>query len=119
MSKVYLSYILDKDTPTYGNRNIFNIDKKSSIAKGDIANDSFIQTTVHIGTHIDMPYHFFDNGQSIEAFDCEDFHFKNILFLEIQPKELVIYNELLEKLEQIKKTKICVQLFSELGARIQ
>ncbi len=46
---IYLSYILDGNTPTYGDRNRFKIDKKSSIKRGDIANDSFLSTTVHIG----------------------------------------------------------------------
>jgi len=105
MSKIYLSYLLDENTPTYSNRNIFKIEKKASIIKGDVANDSFIQTTVHIGTHIDMPYHFYDNGQTIENFDCKDFNFKNILFLEIKSKELIIKDELIEKLEQIKNKK--------------
>jgi kynurenine formamidase len=100
---IYLSYILDKNTPTYGNRNIFGIEKKSSISDGDIANDSFIQTTVHIGTHIDMPYHFFIEGQTIEDFDCEYFNFQNVLFLEINSKELIVKDELIDKLKTIEK----------------
>ena len=71
--RLYLSYLLDKNTPTYGNRNQFICEKKSDIAKGDVANDSSINTTVHIGTHIDMPYHFFENGQTIAYFDINYF----------------------------------------------
>lgn len=49
MNKViFLSHILDENTPTYGNRNKFIIEKKSDISKGDVANDSTINTTVHI-----------------------------------------------------------------------
>ena len=118
MSKfIYLSYILDENTSTYGNRNKFNIEKKSSIQKGDIANDSSIDTTVHIGTHLDMPYHFYENGQSIEDFNIEYFSFKNVLFLELNPQNLVIKDELIDVLKQqrdktnydsiIIKTGIC------------
>jgi kynurenine formamidase len=103
--KIYLSYILDENTPTYGNRNKFNIYKKSSIANRDIANDSFIESTVHIGTHIDMPYHFYENGQTIEDFDIDFFYFKNILFLEISPKDLVIKEEIIGLLEKEREKK--------------
>jgi arylformamidase len=68
---LYMSYILDADTPSYGGRNKFKCEKISSISNGDAVNDSFISTTVHIGTHIDLPYHFYDDGQTIEAFSIE------------------------------------------------
>lgn len=117
MSKViYLSYILDENTPSYGNRNKFVIEKKSDIEKGDIANDSNINTTVHIGTHIDMPYHFYEKGQTIEDFGADFWIFNKILFIDLQPEQLVIKNELIELLEEIEdigyelliiKTSIC------------
>lgn len=100
-NKIYLSYILDENTPSYGNRNKFHMFKKSSIAQGDVANDSFIETTVHIGTHLDMPYHFYENGQTIEDFGVEYFNFENVLFIDIRPNYLVIKDELLEALEVI------------------
>lgn len=113
----YLSYTLDNNTPTYGNRNKFVASKKSDISQGDVANDTTIETTVHIGTHIDMPYHFFEDGQTIEDFDCEYFNFENILFVELIPKELIIKEELIELLDKINhknkyeilivKTRIC------------
>ena len=112
----YLSYILDEKTPTYGDRNRFQIEKKSDISKGDIANDSTILTTVHIGTHIDLPYHFYENGQTIEDFSIEFWNFEKPIFLEIQPKEKLIFDEVIEKLENIEnigqdilivKTGIC------------
>ena len=99
--KIYLSYILDENTPTYGNRNKFNLYKKSNILNGGVANDSFIETTVHVGTHIDMPYHFYENGQTIEDFDVEYFYFSNVLFLELNPNELIVKDELIDLLKKI------------------
>ncbi len=99
---VYLSYLLDGNTPTYGNRNRFVREERSSIAKGDVANDSSIETTVHIGTHIDMPYHFFADGQTVESYDASFFDFSDVLFIEIEPRSLIIRDELLEKLEAIE-----------------
>jgi len=97
---IYLSYILDENTPSYGNRNKFEITKQSSISNGDVANDSHISTTVHIGTHIDMPYHFYKDGQTIENYEASFWVFKNPLIVEIKPKNLVIKDELIEVLNQ-------------------
>ena len=113
---VYLSYLLDENTPTYGNRNRFKQIKKSDISKGDVANDTYISTTVHIGTHIDMPYHFYKNGQTIEDFNVDFWVFKKVLFVEITPDSYIFKDELFEKLDSIKdidyeiliiKTGIC------------
>lgn len=121
---IYLSYILDSATPTYGNRNTFLLEKKSDIAKGDIANDSHINTTVHIGTHIDMPYHFFKDGQTIKDFDIDYFRFKHILYIDMLPKDNIIKDELITILSKIDnkdhydillvKTGICHQRDKEL-----
>ncbi|AXK49280.1 cyclase [Aliarcobacter trophiarum LMG 25534] len=112
---VYLSHILDNNTPSYGNKNKFISSKKSDISKGDIANDTTIETTVHIGTHIDMPYHFFEYGQTIENFDCGYFNFENVLFIEFVPKELVIGAKLIEQLDKIKDKNIYEILIVKTG----
>lgn len=112
----FLSYILDTNTPSYGNKDSVALNKVSSIARGDIANNTHINTTLHIGTHIDMPCHFYDNAQDISHFDGNFWIFNKVLFLEIIPKDTVIKNELIEKLKTIKdigyeilvvKTGIC------------
>ncbi len=120
---MYLSHVLDENTPTYGNRNKFVCEKKSDISKGDIANDSSINTTVHIGTHIDMPYHFFEDGQTIEDFDINYFRFTNILFIDMIPDDLIVKDDLITLLKKqankdsydilIVKTGICHKRNSE------
>jgi len=112
---MYLSYILDENTPTYGNRNKFICEKKSDIRKGDVANDSSIDTTVHIGTHIDMPYHFFENGQTIEDFDIEFFSFENVLFIDMIPESIIIKNDLISKLQKINNKEIYEILIIKTG----
>jgi arylformamidase len=101
----FLSYILNSKTPTYGNRNRFEIEKKSSMSNGDVANDSHISTTTHIGTHLDMPLHFHKNGQTIEDFSADFWFFDKPLFIQIEPKSFVIYDEVIEKLEGISNKK--------------
>jgi len=98
---IYLSYILDESTPTYGNRNRFICEKKSNISKGDVANDSSISTTVHIGTHIDMPYHFFEDGQTIKDFAIDYFRFENILFIDMIPTSVIVKDDLIDILKSV------------------
>ncbi len=99
--RIYLSYILDGNTPTYGNRSRFVCQKKSDISKGDVANDSSIETTVHIGTHLDMPYHFYENGQTIEDFDIEYFSSDKILYIDFIPDGLIIKSDLVDILDPV------------------
>ncbi|EJF06986.1 putative metal-dependent hydrolase [Thiovulum sp. ES] len=99
----FLSYLLNSETPTYGNRNRFEIEKKSSILNGDVANDSSISTTTHIGTHLDMPFHFHQNGQTITDFSADFWFFNQPIFIEIQPKDFLIYDDVIEQLEKINE----------------
>lgn len=102
---IFLSHILNQNTPTYGNKNRFECVKKSDIAEGAIANDSYISSTVHIGTHIDMPYHFYEEGQTIEDFEADFWLFTQPLIVEIQPKSLIIKDELLAKLSTLQMSE--------------
>ena len=113
---IFLSYILDKETPTYGNRFEFTIEKSSSIDKGDVANNSCIYTTTHIGTHLDMPYHFYENGQTITSFSPGFWVFNEILFLEIEPEDFIVENEVLNRLDIVKDKEKYELLIIKTGA---
>lgn len=43
------------------------IDAASRIARGDVANVSFLHMGSHTGTHVDAPYHFLDDGPRLGA----------------------------------------------------
>lgn len=98
----YLSNFIDSNTPTYGGKSKFNSYKLSDIDKGDIANNTKIETNTHIGTHLDMPYHFYKDGKKISDYSPEFWIFKKVLFLEINPKSELIKTEIQEKLIDIK-----------------
>lgn len=98
--RIYLSHIITSETPSYGNKNRFQRQMISSIQKGDIANESRIETNVHMGTHIDMPFHFYDNGQTIENYDADFWFFNRAAMIEIEPKSQIIYKEVIEALEE-------------------
>jgi len=44
----------------------FRLSKTMEMSKGDPANNSWIDTDVHIGTHIDAPWHSLANGMTID-----------------------------------------------------
>lgn len=91
---IYLSHLLEKKTPSYGNRSVLQLEGKRSIDCGDHVNESFLHMPVHLGTHIDMPLHFYANGQSIEDFPAPFWIFNYPLILEIQSTERIIYQEI-------------------------
>jgi arylformamidase len=45
----------------------------ASIASGSDANVSRLACGVHVGTHVDAPLHFIDNGESIDQIDLNTF----------------------------------------------
>lgn len=101
--KIWLSHIIDSNTPLYGGRTEnFNIYKTSSINDGKLANDTRIETTVHVGTHIDMPYHFHKDGQTIEDYDIDFWFFSNPLVIDFQPDDYIIEDDLISLLEDIE-----------------
>lgn len=60
----YLSFFINEKTPAYGGSiNEFSLEPKSSIKNGDTANSKEITMNNHIGTHIDFPNHFSDEGK--------------------------------------------------------
>ncbi|MBZ0198569.1 MAG: cyclase family protein [Ignavibacteriaceae bacterium] len=101
MSKkyIYLSHFLDINTPTYGNRDKFTINENSLIAKGDTANSfSICFSTNHMGTHIDLPKHFFDDGKTLNDFDPGYWIYNKVALIDV-PKdkgELIIPADLSE-----------------------
>lgn len=98
---IYLSHPIEGDTPTYGNRNKVVIEKSSSISRGDAANETHIATTLHIGTHIDFPSHFYEDGQTIKNYPASFWIFSHPLVVEIEPKSLVIEQELFDVLDTV------------------
>ncbi|MDX9742786.1 MAG: cyclase family protein [Arcobacteraceae bacterium] len=103
MKKIWLSHIIDENTPLYGGRvENLSIYKTSSIDEGKIANDTRIETTVHVGTHIDMPYHFHQNGQTIEDYDINFWFFSKPLIIDFKPEHYIIEDDLTSILEEIE-----------------
>ena len=81
--KIFLSYALDENTPSYGNRDKFIIEPQSEIVNGIGANtSSWTFTNNHIGTHMDTPYHFYNSGKKILDYSAEYFCFEVVHCIE-------------------------------------
>ncbi|MCK4358207.1 MAG: cyclase family protein [Candidatus Cloacimonetes bacterium] len=93
---VLLSYYLNQKTPSYGKRDKFTVNETSQIINGDSANSSsWFFSTNHIGTHIDMPRHFFNNGKTVTDYSPEKWFFHNIQVINIpcNHAKLLNYND--------------------------
>jgi arylformamidase len=78
-----LSYHISENTPSYGNKNQFLSNPLSSIKSGDTANSTkWIFQTNHIGTHIDFPSHFCENGKTLSDYNPDFWVFNKIGFVD-------------------------------------
>lgn len=72
MKRIYdISVPISIDMPVWPGDPKVTIRQVSSIQKGDEANVSQIRMSVHTGTHIDAPHHFFEDGKTIDQIPLE------------------------------------------------
>lgn len=81
---VLLSHVLKQDTPSYGNRDKVIIRVNSCIRGGETANSScLVLSNNHIGTHIDVPRHFSDNGKKTTDYPIGDYVFEKVQVINV------------------------------------
>ncbi len=95
MAFIYLSHILSENTPSYGSKDHFSVVPNTEIRKGDTANtSSWTFTNNHLGTHIDLPFHFDDSGKQYEDYSADLFIFNKVGIIDIScNKGLLIVSE--------------------------
>jgi arylformamidase len=82
MKPSYLSYFIEESTPVYGGaKNTITFMPNSSIDKGDTTNSLKINIQNHIGTHIDFPFHFSNNGKKCIDYPASFWVFNKVGFL--------------------------------------
>lgn len=62
-----ISLTLSPDLPVWPGDAPFELEQVESMKKGTQANVSKLSTSVHIGTHVDAPHHFLNDGRTIES----------------------------------------------------
>jgi len=82
----FLSHILASPLPTYGGQGSVMIEPVKSIQGGDSANVFRITIENHWGTHVDAPYHFFDDGKKIADYLPEFWIFKSPMTIKVDLK---------------------------------
>ncbi len=91
---LFLSHPYSSQTPSYGNRDMVKVTANSSIKAGETANSScWVFTNNHIGTHIDVPYHFDISGKKVGDYSAADWLFTKVGFVEIVCAESVLIGE--------------------------
>src|SRR5690606_7887951 len=78
---IYLSHELNEKTPPYGNKGGFERKSLSSINEGNTANSEYWEFNNHLGTHIDFPLHFTNNGKSLSNYSASFFLVDKIKFI--------------------------------------
>ncbi len=61
-----ISLTITEDLPTWPGDPRVKLERISQIKNGEMANLTQISTSVHMGTHVDAPDHFLDNGATVE-----------------------------------------------------
>lgn len=97
---LYLSYLLDNQTPLYGGGKGIDITPINQIDKGDTANTKSITLHNHSGTHIDFPNHFIAAGKTSEQYEASFWIFDCPALLEYKALE----NEIIDfKKDDLRK----------------
>lgn len=78
-----LSFPLEPATPTYGDNPPTTVRQVSSIADGAVANWFEITTINHNGTHLDAPFHFWQDGPRLTDLPLESFIYTRPLLIDL------------------------------------
>lgn len=84
---VFLSYPLSADLSAYRNGRRIEVDREKRIEAGDAANNSSIAMSLHFGTHMDFPSHFFAAGDTSTDYEAEFFVFSEVGYAVAAPAE--------------------------------
>jgi arylformamidase len=100
---IYLNHILNNSTPGYGNKIDIQIKSVRSISNGDTSNESHLNLGNHVGTHIDAPFHFDNDGITLDQMNA-DFWICTKPFLIYEPlrqKEICTLSSIKSKLDDM------------------
>lgn len=75
---IYMSYMLNEQTPAYGNGETFSSKPLSYMERGDSCNTANWNLPNHIGTHIDFSRHFVVKGKTLNDYPASFWHFKSV-----------------------------------------
>lgn len=105
---ISISHWIQESTPSYGDQGGFSRISLSKIKEGNSANSEKWIFNNHLGTHVDFPKHFYDDGLSSSEFQHSFFIFKNIGFVVLEkpasPGQLITVEDLLPQVKLLPKS---------------
>lgn len=87
---IFLSHVLSNDTIGYGGRKEFVTKSTLSVGNGDSCNQSEWKLSNHIGTHIDSPFHFSNNGKGIDDYEASFWIFSKVYLVDLPIMESIL-----------------------------
>jgi arylformamidase len=84
---IYLSHFYNDQTPGYGGKKDFVALEDRCISKGDKCNQLKISMSNHVGTHIDLPFHFHAAGRKLQDYTPSEWFFTNVEMVEVDVKK--------------------------------
>ena len=79
----WLSHELHPGTQAYGGGEGLSWEALTSIAAGDTANTRRVTFPNHLGTHVDLPSHFFDGAPTMSDYDASDWVFHRPVLIDV------------------------------------
>jgi len=99
-----VSLTISPDLPTWPGDPGIAIERVQKMEDGGHANVSQISTSVHAGTHVDAPYHFLPQGETIENLSLNDLTGR-VYVARISDKVTLITEAVLEKIQIPPRTR--------------
>lgn len=97
---------ISEDMPVYKNK----LEKKPKISMartlGEGANESKLDIFVHTGSHVDAPYHIFENGKKVDEIDLSKFMGKAIVLDFTKVQDAITKNHLQKDKNKIQQNDI-------------
>lgn len=90
---IFLSHKLREKVPTYGRTEVIGIRPVKSLKNGDSCNMFALSLTNHLGTHVETPAHFFENGVKVADLPAETWIFERPYVLNRELREGEILEE--------------------------
>lgn len=88
-----ISLTISENFPTWPGDPPIELKMISQIEKGDLANVTHLSAPVHMGTHVDAPDHFLNNGKTVEDIPL-DYLVGSVLVLEVPSSEVITTGDL-------------------------
>lgn len=104
MSKtIFLSHFLSEETPGYGGNPGFRRRHVNRMSEGASSNTQEWTMSNHIGTHIDLPAHFDDQGARLQDFSATDWIFRKVHLVDL-PVSAGMIIDVSDELEEIPQS---------------